>query len=85
LGLTAWYELFRDFLILNAFNVGKADSTLFINTCNGDLFICQIYVDDMIFAIVGKADPTQGKDIHFSNEIHIRYPKEVWDERCEAC
>jgi hypothetical protein len=81
----AWYECFRDFLILNAFKVGKADSILFINTCTGDLFICQIYVDDIIFAIVGKADPTQGKDIHFSNKIHTRYPKEVWDKRCKAC
>jgi hypothetical protein len=28
---------------------GKADPTLFTKTCNGDLFICQIYVDDIIF------------------------------------
>jgi hypothetical protein len=29
--------------------VGKIDRTLFTNTCNGDLFICQIYVDGIIF------------------------------------
>jgi hypothetical protein len=29
--------------------VGKADPTLFTKTCHGDLFICQIYVDAMIF------------------------------------
>jgi hypothetical protein len=45
----AWYECLRDFLITNAFKVGKADPTLFTNTCNGDLFVCQIYVDDIIF------------------------------------
>jgi hypothetical protein len=45
----AWYECLRDFLISNAFKVGKGDPTLFTNTCNGDLFICQIYVDDIIF------------------------------------
>jgi hypothetical protein len=45
----AWYEFLRDFLISNAFNVGKVDPTFFTKTCNGDLFTCQIYVDDIIF------------------------------------
>jgi hypothetical protein len=45
----AWYECLRDFLISNAFKVEKADPTLFTKTCNDDLFICQIYVDDIIF------------------------------------
>jgi hypothetical protein len=45
----AWYECLRDFFISNAFKVGKADPTLFTKTCNGDLFVCQIYVDDIIF------------------------------------
>jgi hypothetical protein len=44
-----WYECLRDFLISNAFKVGKDDPTLFTKTCNGDLFVCQIYVDDIIF------------------------------------
>jgi hypothetical protein len=47
--LRAWYECLRDFLIANAFKVGKADPTLFTKTCDGDLFVCQIYVDDIIF------------------------------------
>jgi hypothetical protein len=45
----AWYECLRDFLISNALKVGKADPTLFTKTCNGDIFVCQIYVDDIIF------------------------------------
>jgi hypothetical protein len=45
----AWYECLRDFLIANAFKVGKADPTLFTKTCDCDLFICQIYVDAIIF------------------------------------
>jgi hypothetical protein len=45
----AWYECLRDFLITNAFKVGKADPTLFTKTCDGDLFVCKIYVDDIIF------------------------------------
>jgi hypothetical protein len=47
--LRAWYECLRDFLIANSFKVGKADPTLFTKTCDGDLFVCQIYVDDIIF------------------------------------
>jgi hypothetical protein len=31
----AWYERLRDFLIANAFKVGKADPTLFTKTCDG--------------------------------------------------
>ena len=46
---SAWYECLRDFLIANAFKVGKADPTLFTKTCDGDLFVCQIYVNDIIF------------------------------------
>jgi hypothetical protein len=45
----AWYECLRDFLITNGFKVGKADPTLFTKTIAKDLFICQIYVDDIIF------------------------------------
>jgi hypothetical protein len=45
----AWYECLRDFLISNAFKVGKVDPTLFTKTYNCDLFVCQIYVDDIIF------------------------------------
>jgi hypothetical protein len=45
----AWYECLRDFLTSNAFKVGKADPILFTKTYDGDLFVCQIYVDDIIF------------------------------------
>jgi hypothetical protein len=46
---SAWHGCLRHFLVSNAFKVEKADPTLFTKTCNGDLFICQIYVDDIIF------------------------------------
>jgi hypothetical protein len=47
--LRAWYECLRDFLITNGFKVGKVDPNLFTKTIAKDLFICQIYVDDIIF------------------------------------
>jgi hypothetical protein len=45
----SFYESLRDFLIANHFKVGKADPTLFTKTVDGVLFVCQIYVEDIIF------------------------------------
>jgi hypothetical protein len=45
----AWYECLRDFLTQNSFKISKADSTLFTRKVEKDLFICQIYVNDIIF------------------------------------
>jgi hypothetical protein len=54
-GSRAWYECLRDFLITNGFKVGKADPTLFTKTIAKDLFICQIYVDNIIFGFTNKS------------------------------
>jgi hypothetical protein len=51
----ARYECLRDFLITNGFQVGKADPTLFTKTIANDLFVCQIYVDDIIFGSTNKS------------------------------
>jgi hypothetical protein len=51
----AWYECLWDFLITNGFKVGKADPTLFTKTIAKDLFVCQIYVDDIIFGSTNKS------------------------------
>jgi hypothetical protein len=45
----AWYECLSDFLTQNCFKIGKADSTLFTRKVGKDLFVCQIYDDDIIF------------------------------------
>jgi hypothetical protein len=45
---------FRDFLIDNGFRIGKGDSTLFTRRMGKDLFVCQIYVDDIIFGSTNK-------------------------------
>jgi hypothetical protein len=44
----ACYECLNDFLLNNSFEIGKADSTLFIQTNGNDIFVCTIYVDDII-------------------------------------
>jgi hypothetical protein len=51
----AWYECLRDFLITNGFKLDKADPTLFTKTVAKDLFICQSYVDDIIFGSTNKS------------------------------
>ena len=45
----AWYDCLRDFLLKQGFEIGKADLTLFTRKVNKDIFVCQIYVDDIIF------------------------------------
>jgi hypothetical protein len=51
----AWYQCIRDFLIENSFRIGKADSTVFTRKMGKDLFVCQIYVDDIIFGSTNKS------------------------------
>jgi hypothetical protein len=45
----AWYERLQNFLVSKGFKIGKVDTTLFTKKIEDDLFICQIYVDDIIF------------------------------------
>jgi hypothetical protein len=51
----AWYECLRNFLTQNGFKICKAESTLFTRKVDKDLFICQIYVDDIIFASMNQS------------------------------
>ena len=51
----AWYERLRDFLVSKGFKIGKVDTTLFTKSIEKDLFVCQIYVDDIIF---GSTNPS---------------------------
>ena len=45
----AWYECLRVVLVEKGFTIGKVDTTLFTKKLNGYIFICQMYVDDIIF------------------------------------
>jgi hypothetical protein len=51
----AWYECLKEFLLKKGFEIGKADPTLFTHKKGNDLFMCQIYVDDIIFGSTNKA------------------------------
>ena len=56
----AWYKCLTKFLIEKGFEIGKIDSTLFTKRVNGELFVCQIYVDDIIFG---------STNLHFSEKF----------------
>jgi hypothetical protein len=45
----AWYARSRDFLLSKGFKMGKVDTTIFTKKIVQDLFMLQIYVDDIIF------------------------------------
>jgi hypothetical protein len=45
----AWYERLHDFLIEKGFKIGTVETTLLTKKHNSDIFICQVYVDDIIF------------------------------------
>ena len=45
----ALYERLRDFLLSKGFKMGKVDTTLFTKKLGNDLFVMQIYVDNIIF------------------------------------
>jgi hypothetical protein len=51
----ARYECLRDFLIVNYFRIGKANSTLLTRKMGKDLFICQTYDVDIIFGSTNKS------------------------------
>ena len=48
----AWYERLRDFLLSKGFMMGKVNTTLFTKKIGKDLFVLQIYVDDIIFGSI---------------------------------
>jgi hypothetical protein len=52
--LRAWYERLWDFLIEKGFTIGKVDITLFTKKLNGEIFIYQVYVDDIIFGSINE-------------------------------
>jgi hypothetical protein len=45
----ACYECLKEFLLKQGFEIGKTDPTLFTCKVGKDIFVCQIYVSDIIF------------------------------------
>jgi hypothetical protein len=51
----AWYERLSGFLVKQDFKRGMVDTTLFTKDINRDIFIYQIFVDDIIFGSTNDA------------------------------
>ena len=49
-----WYDHLTELLQDRGFEIGKIGSTLFTNKVKGELFVCQLYVDDIIFVSLTK-------------------------------
>ncbi|GJS98941.1 retrovirus-related pol polyprotein from transposon TNT 1-94 [Tanacetum coccineum] len=50
----AWYRTLAKYLLVNGFQRGKIDQTLFIKKQKGDILLVQVYVDDIIFGSTNK-------------------------------
>ena len=50
----AWYDMLKDFSKSKGFKPGSLDRTLYTKSYDGKLFVCQIYVDDIIFGCTDK-------------------------------
>ena len=49
-----WYEHLTELLQDRGYKIGKIDPTLFTKKVKGELFVCQLYVDDIIFGSLTK-------------------------------
>jgi hypothetical protein len=71
----AWYECLKNFLLKQGFEIGKAYATLFAGKVDGHIFVCQIYVDDIIF---GSTNETFCKE--FSRVMTKRFEMSMMGE-----
>ncbi|GJZ01716.1 retrovirus-related pol polyprotein from transposon TNT 1-94 [Tanacetum coccineum] len=71
----AWYDLMSSFLLTQGFCKGTVDPTLFIRREGKDIFLVQIYDDDIIFA----STTTELCD-KFSKII---ISQKIWNESCD--
>ncbi|KAK1558510.1 hypothetical protein Q3G72_003173 [Acer saccharum] len=66
----AWYERLTQFLVDNNYIRGSVDKTLFIKRDNDELFIAQIYVDDIVFGSTNNTKVQQFVDV-MSHEFEM--------------
>jgi hypothetical protein len=75
-----WHERLRDFLLSKGFKMGKVDITFFTKKIGKDLFVLQIYVDDIIFRSTNPWSSNQANEewlICESKQVHQGHAQEV--------
>nr|GEU40471.1 copia protein [Tanacetum cinerariifolium] len=70
-----WYDELSNFLVPRGFSKGSIDPTLFITKHRGDIFLVQIYVDDIIF---GSTNPKLSKQ--FEKLMHSKFEMSMMGE-----
>nr|GEW42522.1 retrovirus-related Pol polyprotein from transposon TNT 1-94 [Tanacetum cinerariifolium] len=71
----AWYDELSKFLLSKGFSKGSIDPTLFITKHMRDIFLVQIYVDDIIF---GSTNPNLSK--RFEKLMHNKFEMSMMGE-----
>nr|GEY68907.1 retrovirus-related Pol polyprotein from transposon TNT 1-94 [Tanacetum cinerariifolium] len=71
----AWYDKLSNFLVSKGFSKGSIDPTLFITKHRGDIFLVQIYFDDIIF---GSTNPKLSKQ--FEKLMYIKFEMSMMGE-----
>nr|GEX15050.1 hypothetical protein [Tanacetum cinerariifolium] len=71
----AWYDELSNFLVSKGFSKSFIDQTLFITKHRGDIFLVQIYVDDIIF---GFTNPNLSK--RFEKLMHNKFEMSMMGE-----
>ncbi|KAK0591893.1 hypothetical protein LWI29_009888 [Acer saccharum] len=72
----AWYERLTQFLVDNNYTRGSVDKTLFIKRDKAELFIAQIYVDDIVFCSTNNTKVQQFVDV-MSHEFEMSLVSEL--------
>nr|GEX20412.1 retrovirus-related Pol polyprotein from transposon TNT 1-94 [Tanacetum cinerariifolium] len=70
-----WYDELFNFLVSKGLSKGSIDPNLFITKHMGDIFLVQIYVDDIIF---GSTNPKLSKQ--FKKLMHIKFEMSMMGE-----
>nr|GEU89313.1 retrovirus-related Pol polyprotein from transposon TNT 1-94 [Tanacetum cinerariifolium] len=71
----AWYDELSNVLVSKGFSKGSIDPTLFITKHREDIFLVQIYVDDIIF---GSTNPNLSK--RFEKLMHSKFEMSMMGE-----
>ncbi|GKB31777.1 retrovirus-related pol polyprotein from transposon TNT 1-94, partial [Tanacetum coccineum] len=71
----AWYDELSNFLVSKGFSKGYVNPTLFITKYGKDIFLVQIYVDDIIF---GFTNPKLSKN--FEKLMHNKFEMSIMGE-----
>nr|GEU77429.1 ribonuclease H-like domain-containing protein [Tanacetum cinerariifolium] len=71
----AWYGTLSKYLLINGFQRGTIDQTLFIKRQRGDFILVQVYVDDIIF---GSSNPQLCRE--FKALMHEKFQKSAMGE-----